>query len=104
MAALFSSTEQLSACICPVSPLQGDRFFLTLNKAGVLLLLDTSVPDQPKVLDSVFFGNGSSPHYITPIAPGDNRVAVADYFLDQGAIGKVHAGGFKKVREGDIHT
>jgi hypothetical protein len=81
---------------CP----QGDRFFLTLNKAGAFLLLDTSVPDQPKVLDSIYFGAGSAPHYITPVAPGDNRVAVTDYFLDQGAIGKVHAPGLKKVRAG----
>lgn len=75
----------------------GTRFFLTLNKAGYFLYLDTTDPYKPKVLQALYLGDGASPHYITPVGPGDNRVVVADYFLDQGTIGKVHAGGNKKV-------
>ncbi len=84
---------------CPHPP-QGTRFFLTLNKAGFFLYLDTTDPYKPKVLQALHLGDGSSPHYITPVGPGDNRVVVADYFLDQGTIGRVKAGGNKKVGRG----
>ncbi len=94
---------------CPHSrscstPPQGTRFFLSLNKAGYFVYLDTTDPYKPKVLQALHLGDGSSPHYITPVGPGDNRVVVADYFLDQGTIGKVHAGGNKKVGTAGLLT
>ncbi|KAL4423721.1 hypothetical protein ABPG75_001022 [Micractinium tetrahymenae] len=68
---------------------QGTRFLLSGNKAGQVYLLDTSNPKKVRILDIYSTGAGSSPHYIVPIEKGGNQFAVADYFLDQGAIGAV---------------
>ncbi|KAL4446347.1 hypothetical protein ABPG77_003154 [Micractinium sp. CCAP 211/92] len=76
---------------------KGTRFLLSGNKAGQVYLLDTSNPKNVKILDIYSTGANSSPHYIVPIEKGGNQFAVADYFLDQGAIGAVHAGGNKRV-------
>lgn len=41
---------------------------------------------------------------VYPHTAGGNQFAVADYFLDQGAIGAVHAGGNKRVFVLEVRT
>lgn len=35
------------------------------------------------MISTLDLGAKAKPHYITPLAPGDNRFAIADYFLDR---------------------
>lgn len=55
----------------------------TPNTNTTHIAQDTSNPGTPKVLATLDLGSNAKPHYITPLGPGDNRFAIADYFLDR---------------------
>jgi selenium-binding protein 1 len=74
----------------------GKRLFVSMNVAGKVVMLDTSKPDQPKLLKVLDLGKDSGPHYIA-LSPDEKRLVITDYFLNEDDQGKVHAEGDHKV-------
>ncbi len=74
----------------------GSRLFITLNQAGKVMMFDTSDPAHPRVLRILDLGPGSGPHYLR-LTEDERRLVVSDYFLNEDALGKVHAEGDHKV-------
>ena len=59
-------------------------------------MLDIRDPEQPKVLKILDLGAKSGPHYIA-LTRDERRLVITDYFLNEDAVGKVHAEGDHKV-------
>jgi hypothetical protein len=70
----------------------GTRLFITLNQAGKIVMFDISDPAKPKVLRVLDLGAVSGPHYLR-LTKDERRLVVSDYFLNEDALGKVHAEG-----------
>ena len=74
----------------------GTRLFITMNKAGKVIMFDTSEPARPKVLRILDLGPDSGPHYLR-LTEDERRLVVTDYFLNEDSFGKVHSEGDHKV-------
>jgi selenium-binding protein 1 len=74
----------------------GRRLFITMNQAGKVVMFDTSHPAQPKVLSVLDLGDKSGPHYLR-LTDDERRLVISDYFLNEDALGKVHAEGDHKI-------
>jgi hypothetical protein len=74
----------------------GRRLFITMNQAGKVVMFDTSSPSSPKVLSVLDLGAGAGPHYLR-LTPDERRLVISDYFLNEDAMGKVHAEGDHKI-------
>lgn len=74
----------------------GTRLFITMNKAGKVIMFDTSDPARPKVLRILDLGPDSGPHYLR-LTKDERRLVVTDYFLNEDSFGKVHSEGDHKV-------
>lgn len=74
----------------------GRRLFITLNVAGKVAMLDTSNPEQPRLITALDLGKDSGPHYIA-LSRDERRLVISDYFLNEDAAGKVHAEGDHKI-------
>jgi WD40 repeat protein len=70
----------------------GRRLFISLNKAGRVVMLDTSDPEHPRLVTALDLGPDSGPHYIALTKDG-RRLVITDYFLNEDEAGKVHAEG-----------
>jgi selenium-binding protein 1 len=75
---------------------EGKRLFITMNQAGKVVMFDTSHPAQPKVLSVLDLGDKSGPHYLR-LTDDERRLVISDYFLNEDALGKVHAEGDHKI-------
>ncbi len=74
----------------------GQRLFITMHMAGKVVMLDTTNPEQPKVLKVLDLGDKAGPHYLA-LTRDEKRLVVTDYFLNEDDFGKVHAEGDRKV-------
>ncbi len=74
----------------------GRRLFVTMNVAGKVVMLDTSDPEEPKLLKVLDLGADSGPHYLR-LTGDEKRLVVTDYFLNEDSFGKVHAEGDHRV-------
>jgi selenium-binding protein 1 len=74
----------------------GRRLFVTMNQAGKVIMFDTTDADRPRVLRILDLGAESGPHYLR-LTADEKRLVVSDYFLNEDALGKVHAEGDHKV-------
>jgi selenium-binding protein 1 len=74
----------------------GRRLFITMNQAGKVVMFDTSRPSAPKVLSVLDLGDKAGPHYLR-LTGDERRLVISDYFLDEDAMGKVHAEGDHKI-------
>jgi len=74
----------------------GRRLFITLNKAGKVVMFDTSEPSSPKVLSILDLGSSAGPHYLR-LTEDERRLVISDYFLNEDSFGKVHAEGDHKI-------
>ncbi len=74
----------------------GKRLFISMNAAGKIAMIDTAVPDAPRLLKVLDLGKDSGPHYIA-LTKDEKRLVITDYFLNQDDAGKVHAEGDHKV-------
>ncbi len=74
----------------------GRRLFITMNQAGKVVMFDTSKPASPKVLSVLDLGAGAGPHYLR-LTKDERRLVISDYFLNEDAMGKVHAEGDHKI-------
>ncbi len=74
----------------------GRRLFVSMNVAGKIAMFDISDPEQPHLLATLDLGANSGPHYIA-LADDEKRLVISDYFLNEDALGKVHAEGDHKV-------
>ncbi len=79
----------------------GQRLFVSLNYAGMagkIVMLDITIPEQPKVMSVVDLGAGSGPHYLR-LTRDERRLVVSDYFFveDLAPGGVVHAEGDHKI-------
>jgi len=74
----------------------GSRLFISMNGAGKIVMFDTSIPQQPRVLKVLDLGAGSGPHYLA-LTDDEKRLVVSDYFLNEDDFGKVHAEGDHKI-------
>ena len=64
-------------------------------------MLDIRNPNRFKKMSVVSLGSDAGPHSIRP-THDDKRLVVTDYFLHQGAVGKVRLDGDHKVRVLDV--
>ncbi len=74
----------------------GKRLFITMNQAGKVAMFDTSHPASPKLLSVLDLGANAGPHYLR-LSKDERRLVVSDYFLNEDAMGKVHAEGDHKI-------
>ncbi len=74
----------------------GKRLFISMNQAGKVAMFDISDPDEPRLLKALDLGPNSGPHYIA-LTPGEKRLVISDYFLNEDSFGKVHAEGDHKI-------
>ena len=74
----------------------GRRLFITMNQAGKVVMFDTSKPASPKVLSVLDLGADAGPHYLR-LTKDERRLVISDYFLNEDAMGKVHAEGDHKI-------
>ena len=74
----------------------GQRLFVSMNQAGKVAMLDITQPERPRLLEALDLGAGSGPHYLS-LTPDEERLVISDYFLNEDALGKVHAEGDHKV-------
>lgn len=74
----------------------GRRLFISLNMAGKVAMLDTSDPENPRLLKALDLGKDSGPHYIA-LTRDEKRLVVTDYFLNEDEAGKVHAEGDHRI-------
>jgi hypothetical protein len=74
----------------------GRRLFITMNQAGKAVMFDTSQPSSPRVLTVLDLGADSGPHYLR-LTSDEKRLVISDYFLNEDAMGKVHAEGDHKI-------
>jgi hypothetical protein len=84
----------------------GKRLFISLNMAGKVIMFDTVNPERPKVLKVLDLGPNSGPHYIA-LTADEKRLVISDYFLNEDALGKVHAEGdhivhVAKIKSNDL--
>ena len=82
-------------------PRQGRRLIVGMFMAGQVAMLDISDPAHFKQVSVVSFGTDAGPHSIH-LTHDDKRLVVTDYFLEEGAAGKVHLAGDNKVRVLDV--
>lgn len=80
----------------------GRRMLISLHKAGKIAMLDTSAPDQPRLLDVLDLGADSGPHYLA-LTRDQTRLVVTDYFLNEDDAGRVHAEGDHRVHVIKVH-
>jgi len=81
----------------------GRRLFVSMNMAGQVAMFDTSDPERPRLLSTLALGKDSGPHYIA-LSPDEQRLVISDYFLNEDALGKVHAEGDHKVHVAKISS
>ncbi|HYK90818.1 MAG TPA: selenium-binding protein SBP56-related protein [Acidobacteriota bacterium] len=79
----------------------GGRLFVSMNVAGKVVMLDTSDPDEPKLLKVLDLGANSGPHYIR-LTRDERRLVITDYFLNEDTFGKVHAEGDHLVHVANV--
>jgi selenium-binding protein 1 len=75
----------------------GCRLFCGLFESGQVVMLDTSVPERPRVLSVVDLEPGAGTHSVL-LSPDERRFVVSDYFLSEDMFGKVHMEGDHQVR------
>ena len=74
----------------------GQRLFITMNKAGKVVMFDTCEPAKPKLVKVLDLGANSGPHFLR-LTADQKRLVISDYFLNEDSVGKVHAKGDHKV-------
>ena len=74
----------------------GKFLFITMNKAGKVVMLDIVNPELPRLVDVLDLGGDSGPHYLA-LTADEKRLVVTDYFLNEDDLGKVKAEGDHKV-------
>jgi len=82
-------------------PRSGRRMIFGSFQAGQVGMLDITDPNQFRQVSVVNLGVDAGPHSIH-LTHDDKRLIVTDYFLEQGAIGKIHFEGDHKVRVLDV--
>ena len=80
----------------------GKRLFVSMNVAGKVVMFDIANPNKPKVLKVLDLGLNSGPHYIA-LTKDEKRLVITDYFLNEDAVGKVHAEGDHKIHVAKVH-
>jgi selenium-binding protein 1 len=75
---------------------EGDRLLFTSFQAGQVGRLDISDPEVPVQSGIVSLGMDTGPHALA-LTDDDKRLVVADYFLNEDNVGKIHF-------EGDHHV
>jgi 56kDa selenium binding protein (SBP56) len=75
----------------------GDRLLFGSFQAGQVGMLDISNPEVPVQSGIVNLGIDAGPHSIA-LTDDDQRLVVADYFLNEDAFGKIHFEGDHQVR------
>jgi hypothetical protein len=75
----------------------GDRLLFGSFQAGQVGMLDISNPEVPVQSGIVNLGIDAGPHSIA-LTDDDQRLVVADYFLNEDAFGKIHFEGDHHVR------
>lgn len=78
-------------------PRSGRRLIFALFQAGQVGMLDITNPNKFKQVSVVSLGEGTGPHSVH-LTHDDRRLVVTDYFLEEGAAGKIHFDGDHKVR------
>ena len=78
-------------------PRSGRRLLFGSFQAGQVGMLDITNPRQFRQVSVVSLGAGTGPHSIH-LTHDDQRLVVTDYFLDEGALGKIHFDGDHQVR------
>jgi selenium-binding protein 1 len=81
----------------------GRRLFVSMNTAGKVVMLDTSDPETPKMLEALDLGKESGPHYIA-LSRDEKRLIITDYFLNEDDAGKVHAEGDHRVHVAKVRA
>src|SRR5437879_12476121 len=67
-----------------------------MKQAGKIVMLDTSDPENPRLLKALDLGANAGPHYMA-LTKDEKRLAFSDYFLNEDSFGKVHAEGDHKI-------
>ena len=76
---------------------KGDRLLFGSFQAGQVGMLDVSNPELPVQTGIVNLGMDAGPHAIA-LTDDDQRLVVADYFLNEDSFGKIHFEGDHHVR------
>jgi len=76
---------------------KGDRLLFGSFQAGQVGMLDIRDPEMPVQAGIVSFGMDAGPHALT-LTDDDERLVVADYFLNEDNFGKIHFEGDHHVR------
>ncbi|GFR45987.1 hypothetical protein Agub_g7460, partial [Astrephomene gubernaculifera] len=83
---------------CILQPFRGGtRLLLALFDLDRLILLDTSNPRKPVLLDLYQFPKGTGGHVVR-VSRNERLLALATYFLEEGAAGQIHAPGDCTIR------
>ncbi|GFR41219.1 hypothetical protein Agub_g1892 [Astrephomene gubernaculifera] len=87
-----------SAVSCILQPFRrGTRLLMSMFAYGYVVLLNTTNPRRPQALDAYTLPYRAGGHVVR-ISKDERLVAVATYFLDEGAIGQIHYPGDRTVR------
>ncbi|GFR41220.1 hypothetical protein Agub_g1893 [Astrephomene gubernaculifera] len=83
---------------CILQPFRGGtRLLMALFALDRVLLLDTTIPRKPRILDIYQFPLGTGGHVVR-ISNDERLAAVATYFLELGAVGQIHYPGDCTIR------
>ena len=77
-------------------PREGNRLIFGLFQAGQVGMLDTTDRANLKQLSVVSYGANTGPHNLV-LSNNDDRLIVADYFLNEDNFGKIHFEGDHKI-------
>jgi selenium-binding protein 1 len=80
-----------------VTPPSGDRLIFALFQAGQVVMADITDRAHLKQIAVASFGVNTGPHNMV-LSNDDQRLVVADYFLNEDDFGKIHFEGDHKVR------
>lgn len=67
-------------CVLAISA-DGARLWGTLNTRGQVYMFDTTRPEKLAVLDVLELGPFSGPHFMLLLEPEEDRIVVANYFI-----------------------
>ena len=78
-------------------PREGNRLIFGLFQAGQVGMLDTTDRANLRQLSVVSYGKDTGPHNLV-LSNNEDRLIVADYFLNEDDFGKIHFEGDHKIR------